>query len=178
MNNTEETRTILLNNEKIEYLLIKTKIKNIYISIKDKKITVRAPIKISLKEIENILLKKEKWILKKIREDILVIERKSKYTNETFKKIVLKYVDKYSRLIGVHPNKISIKQLKYAWGSCTSNRNISINYELIKYEEYIIEYVIVHELCHLRYMNHSKKFWELVEEYIPNYKECRKMLKK
>ena len=76
------------------------------------------------------------------------------------------------------PNKVRIRNLKYAWGSCSSNRNISINLQLAKKEEKAIEYVVLHEMCHLIYMNHSKKFWDLVEKYMPKYKEYRKTLSK
>ena len=63
----------------------------------------------------------------------------------------------------VYPNKIRIKKIKYAWGSCTSKKNITFNSELIYYDKNVIEYVIVHELAHLKYMNHQKEFWKLVD---------------
>ena len=59
----------------------------------------------------------------------------------------------------------------------SSNKNITINLKLAKKEEEVIEYVIVHEMCHLKYMNHSKEFWRLVENYIPEYKKYRASLK-
>ena len=67
-------------------------------------------------------------------------------------------------------NKISIKDLKTRWGSCSSKRNLSFNYKLMHFDKKVIDYVVVHELCHLKELNHSKKFWELVEEIMPNYK--------
>ena len=75
------------------------------------------------------------------------------------------------------PNKIRIRNIKYAWGSCSSNKNITINLKLVDKSEEEIKYVVLHELCHLKYMNHSDKFWNLVEKYMPNYKEIRKQLK-
>ena len=124
-----------------------------------------------------MLKNKEKWILDKLNKKESKVEKEKIYSDEEFEKIVLKYIDKYTKILNVYVNKIRIKKIKYAWGSCTSKKNITINYELIKYNEDIIEYVIVHELCHLKYMNHSKKFWELVEKNIPNYKILRKRLK-
>ena len=70
-----------------------------------------------------------------------------------------------------------IKEIKYAWGSCSNKKNITINLELIKYSQKAIRYVILHELCHIKYMNHSKEFWELVEKYMPKYKEVQKEFK-
>ncbi len=74
-------------------------------------------------------------------------------------------------------NKIFIRGQKTRWGSCSSNRNLSFNYKLMMYRKEVIEYVIIHELCHLIEMNHSKKFWDHVGKIIPNYKLLRKELK-
>lgn len=177
MEEKQELRYINLENQIIEYILIRKKIKNIYLNIKNKKLFVKAHKKVPISYIENLLKSKENWIMKKLNEETLKTQKEKLYTDSEFEKIVLEYINKYSKLLDVHLNKIRIKQIKYAWGSCTSNKNITINYELIKYEEDVIEYVIVHELCHLKYMNHSKSFWKLVEKYIPNYKELRKKLK-
>ena len=75
------------------------------------------------------------------------------------------------------PNKVRIKDIKYAWGSCSSKRNITINLKLANKGEKVIEYVVLHEMCHLREMNHSKKFWDLVEENMSDYKIYKKKLK-
>ena len=74
------------------------------------------------------------------------------------------------------PKKVRIKELKYAWGSCSSNKNISINLKLAIKEEKAVEYVVLHEMCHLIHMNHSKSFWNLVEKNMPKYKEYKKLL--
>lgn len=82
-----------------------------------------------------------------------------------------------TRIVGMKPNKYRIKQLKTAWGTCTSNKNITINSELMKYDREVIQYVVLHEICHLKYMNHSKEFWNMVKNYMGNYKEVRKRLR-
>ena len=93
------------------------------------------------------------------------------------KTVVTKSIEKYARNVGEVPNKVTIKEMKSAWGSCTGNRNISINSRLAKKEEKLIEYVVLHEICHLKHMNHSKEFWKLVEKNMKEYKMCRKLLK-
>lgn len=176
---------IVLDNKEYEYIIQYKRIKNIYMRVKDNKIYISSPKKVSIKEIERFIIQKEKWILNVIkkqeeykdREKEIEARRVKKYTDEEFLNIIKVNVDKYSSLMNLFPNKVKIKDMKYAWGSCTSNKNISFNSELIYFEKEIIEYVIVHELSHLKYMNHQKEFWNLVERYIPNHKYLRKELK-
>lgn len=83
--------------------------------------------------------------------------------------VIEKRIDIYSRIIKVKPNKITIKAQKTIWGSCSSKGNLNFNYRLIMAPLDVIDYVVVHELCHLVHMNHSKEYWKLVESIIPDY---------
>ena len=173
-----------MNNKIPEYEIKYSKIKNIYIQIKNGKITVKAPKRVSKKEIEKIVEQKTEWIQKTIEKENKKQEKENKkqekealYTKEKFKEIIEKNANELIQKTGLKPNKITIKQIKYAWGSCSSKKNITLNLELIKYSQQAIRYVILHELCHLKYMNHSKDFWNLVEKYMPNYKEIKKEFK-
>ena len=74
-------------------------------------------------------------------------------------------------------NRLRVKDLKSKWGSCSSLQNINLNWQLVFLEETLIDYVIVHELMHLREMNHSPAFWNWVGKYYPGYKAARKKLK-
>lgn len=98
------------------------------------------------------------------------------YYLSILKSYALKSFDNFKNITGLYPNKISFKKMKTRWGSCSSNKNISLNILLAKYNPQIIDYVILHELCHLLEMNHSYKFWHLVEKYMPNYKQIKKLL--
>ena len=82
-----------------------------------------------------------------------------------------------TRIVGIKPNKYRIRKIKSAWGTCSANKNITINSYLMKYDRNAIQYVVLHEICHLKYMNHSEEFWNMVEKYMKNYKEVRKKLK-
>ncbi len=73
--------------------------------------------------------------------------------------------------------RVSIRSQKTRWGSCSTSGNISLNYRLLKYRKELIDYVIIHELCHLKQMNHSQQFWKLVEEIVPDYKMLKRELK-
>ena len=87
-------------------------------------------------------------------------------------------MEKTRKMVGLAPEEYKIKKIKYAWGTCSSRKVITINQNLMMYSRKAIEYVVLHEICHLKYMNHSKKFWEMVESYMPDYKEAEKELKK
>lgn len=165
----------------IPYEIIRRKIKNMYIYIKDGEVTVKAPIKLKEKEIQNFVEKKANWIYEKIKEEQDHPKKEEKIEPEDIErlqKIVKRSMEKYVALLQELPKKVRIKDIKYAWGSCSSNRNITINQNLAKKEEKIIEYVVLHEMCHLKHMNHSKKFWDLVEKYMPDYQKYRTILKK
>lgn len=166
-----------MNNTILEYEIKYSKIKNIYIQIKNGKIIIKAPKRISKKEIEKIVEQKSEWIQKTLEKESKKQKKKELYTKEEFKKIIEKNANELIEETGLKPNKITIKQIKYAWGSCSSKKNITLNLELIKYSQQAIRYVILHELCHLKYMNHSKDFWNLVEKYMPDYKQIKKEFK-
>lgn len=87
-------------------------------------------------------------------------------------------MEKTRKMTGLAPEEYRIKKTKSVWGSCSSNKKITINQNLMMYSRKALEYVVLHEICHLKYMNHSKKFWEMVSKYMPDYKEAEKELKK
>lgn len=167
-----------MNNKKItQYEIRYSKIKNVYIQIKDGKVIIKAPKRISEKELEKIIEKKSEWIEKNLEKTSQKQEKSPLYTEEQFKKIVEKNASELINTTGLIPRKIRIRDIKYAWGSCSNNKNITINKKLISYSELAIRYVILHELCHLKYMNHSKNFWDLVQKYMPEYKKAKAELK-
>lgn len=84
----------------------------------------------------------------------------------------------FSKKIQVEVNKIRIKKLKSRWGSCSDRKNLNFNLSLIKTPPFIIDYVMAHEVSHLKEMNHSPAFWEVVESIYPKYKEAKIWLKK
>ncbi|MDD4152041.1 MAG: M48 family metallopeptidase [Candidatus Gracilibacteria bacterium] len=114
----------------------------------------------------------EKINFSKINGDI------NKYLKEIFIIESTKYLDKYSSFLGINYNKLSVRKLKSKWGSCSHTNNISLNLNLIHLDKKFLEYVVVHEICHLKEKNHSKNFWNLVFTFYPDYKEIRKELKK
>jgi predicted metal-dependent hydrolase len=84
----------------------------------------------------------------------------------------------YSQIIGVNFAKISIRDQKTRWGSCSHKGNLNFNWRLIMTPEPVLDYVIIHELCHLKRMNHGKSFWNEVAKYCPDWREKRRWLNK
>ncbi|MGN1408586.1 MAG: M48 family metallopeptidase, partial [Eubacteriales bacterium] len=82
----------------------------------------------------------------------------------------------FSAIMGVSYNKITVRRQVSRWGSCSSKKNLNFNCLLALVPDDVLDYVVVHELCHLKEMNHSEKFWREVERVIPDYKEKRKWL--
>lgn len=79
--------------------------------------------------------------------------------------------------IGLMPKQVSIRGQKTCWGSCSSNGTISLNWRLLLLPRELAEYVLIHELCHLRFLDHSASFWTLVERWIPDFRKRRALLK-
>ena len=155
----------------------------------DLSVTVRAPRSASEKDIEEILKKKEAWISKHIEKikktkERLEAESTEKLTREKVialaeeaLKIIPARVEYFAKVIGVTYGKITIRNQKTRWGSCSSKGNLNFNCLLMLAPPEVLDYVVVHELCHRKQMNHSKAFWLEVEKVLPNYKEVRKWLK-
>lgn len=160
----------------------------------DLSVTVRAPMYAPQSDIERILREKESWIQKhieKIREqeakkkEIQGESVESEYlTNEEIKKLadkalqhIPKRVSYFAKQIGVTYGKITIRNQKTRWGSCSSKGNLNFNCQLMLAPPEIIDYVVVHELCHRKEMNHSKNFWREVEKILPDYKKSVLWLK-
>lgn len=92
-------------------------------------------------------------------------------------KLLAERVALYSKKIGVQPTKISLSNAQKRWGSCSSKASLLVNWRLIMAPLEIFDYVVVHELCHLVHLNHSRDYWDLVRSIIPNYQQYKQWLK-
>lgn len=91
--------------------------------------------------------------------------------------LIRERLEYFANRYGVAYRRVTIKQLTMRWGSCSKQGNLNFNVKLLHLPERLVEYLLVHELCHLREMNHSPKFWALVEKAIPDYRACRRELR-
>lgn len=92
-------------------------------------------------------------------------------------KLIKERISIYSKKLNLYPESITLKEQKTSWGTCSSKGNIYINWKVLLAPLDILDYVLVHELCHLKHMNHSKEYWSLVGTIFPDYKEKRNYLK-
>lgn len=171
--------------------VIKSNRKTVAIQVNsDLTITVRAPMGASSKQIEQILQDKESWIQKAMTK---LQEKKALYEMEEIEPLsyaaiqelsdqALKYIPGrvvyFSKQIGVDYGRITIRNQKTRWGSCSSKGNLNFNCLLMLTPPEVIDYVVVHELCHRKEMNHSKAFWHEVAKILPDYKKHVQWLKK
>ncbi len=139
------------------------------------------PEKIALRFLES----KRKWIethtqrLSKINPILRTTHTKKeiKVFSENADKLVHTKLEYFNQHYNLEYKKISIKNQKTKWGSCSSSKNLSFNYKIILLPPLLQDYLVVHELCHLKEMNHGTRFWNLVEEKIPNAKVLSKKLR-
>lgn len=170
--------------------VIKSRRKTIAIQVNsDLSVTVRAPYGVTEKYIEEFLNKNEVWISKQMNE--IKAKKKSaesknaenvtldkiKILADQALKIIPTRVEYFARIIGVTYGNITIRNQKTRWGSCSSKGNLNFNCLLMLAPSEVLDYVVVHELCHRKQMNHSKAFWAEVEKVFPDYKESIKWLK-
>lgn len=166
-----------------DYTLIRSNRKTVSIQVDvNCNITVRAPLRISQKEIDRILFDKKEWLEKTIisqREKKREIKEYSKEEIELLRKkakeIIPEKVEYYSRIMQVEPASVKINSAKKRYGSCSGTNNLNFSLYLMDMDERFIDYVVVHELAHIKHHNHSKDFYKLIEKYMPDYKERMKL---
>jgi predicted metal-dependent hydrolase len=135
--------------------------------------------------VEAFVLDKADWILEKQRAIIAHREAKPRLTGEAdyarrkaaARHLILKRIKELNRVYGFSYGRISIRNQRSRWGSCSAEGNLSFNYRLVYLPEPLIDYVIVHELCHLKEMNHGVAFWRLLAKSIPDYALRKRDLK-
>ncbi len=151
----------------------------------NKSVVVTTPISIPTENADEYVAKNIKWIQDKLT--ILnkrgLVERipSSKRDYKKYKagalSLAAQKLNFFNEIYGYKFNTVSIRNQKTRWGSCSRKGSLSFNYKIVLIPNDLTDYIIVHELCHLKELNHSKNFWGLVTKAIPNYKELRKRIK-
>ena len=174
----------------MEYELIRSKRKTLAIEIKqDGRVIVRAPMRTPVRDIERFLNEKSDWIrvhrakvlARKAQEEAHPVPALTDTQLRGLKKrasiVIPERVAYFAPLVGVDYGRITIRSQKTRWGSCSSKGDLNFNCLLLLTPPEVLDYVVVHELCHRKQMNHSPRFWAEVSHVIPDYKAKVKWLK-
>lgn len=129
------------------------------------------------KGIETPYLTQDALILNYTKSLAVVKAQIKEFLTSSCDDILIPRISKIASKIGVFYKSIKIVSSKVKWGMCDNNHNLYFNFKLLMLSPQLIDYVIVHELCHIRQLNHSPKFWKLVGKYMPDYKDCQKQMK-
>ncbi len=179
-------KEIVLKKRKIIYRLKKSaRTKRIHLIVKeDMQIVVTMPKNVDEKIVEKFIQQKTQWLLNKItyfqnKKQVIPLPNKKDYLKykELAYQIVEKKLNYFNTFYNFSFHKIVIRNPSTRWGSCSSQGNLNFSYRIIFLTEKLSDYVIVHELCHLKEFNHSVQFWNLVAKTIPNYLEIRKQIR-
>lgn len=184
----------------MEYILKRAKIKRLSIRINSSgEVIVNAPRNISKDIIDDFVISKNKWIKKQLKSIEELHNKRSQYDFENYVYIyntpikfdgnkidfyksafdndIKKIVEEMSLQLNLQFKNLRTMNSVRIWGSLDYYKNMSLNWKIIILPLDIIKYIILHELCHGIEFNHSKKFWALVEQFVPNYKQYRRELK-
>lgn len=175
-------------NEKFSYQIIRSKRRTIALEIRPNgRLIVRAPLRLSEARINRFVEEKSQWILKnmeKIQQRETAKESVKKLSLSEKKQLQEKAcqvfparIAYYAKKTGVIYGRITLRQQKTRWGSCSASGNLNFNWLLILAPPEVLDYVVVHELCHRKEMNHSDAFWKEVETVLPDYREQKRWLK-
>lgn len=164
----------------MEVKIIRSKRKTIVMGVMPEYLLIKAPLNTTDQRIRELISKKQKWIDKQVAnlQKRLVLNKKQIEELRAKAKIIIpSEVNYFAKLMGVSYGKITIRNMRSRWGSCSSCGDLSFNCLLMLVPEEVRKYVVIHELCHRLQMNHSVKFWAEVAHYCPNYKLYRKWLR-
>ena len=191
MNEIQGKGMVRMKYKNYDVELIRSSRKTIAIEIHpDLSIRVRAPLRMPQYRIMEFLEEKEHWIdlhLEKMRQRqesnadqtsrISISEEEIKQLTDLAKQVIPQRVAFFAAQMGVTYGRITIRNQKTRWASCSQAGNLNFNCRLMKMPPEVLDYVVVHELCHRKQMNHSRAFWEEVEKVLPDYRVTRQWLK-
>lgn len=187
MASTAKKLFVIIDNHRILINLFRSKRKTIALEIKQDGVYLRTPLRMTEAEIQSFLERKKDWLQKHLHkqaERSATAKDLPPYTHEELHvlaekalQVIPERVKYYAGIIGVDYGRITIRNQRTRWGSCSSKGNLNFNCLLMLMPNEIIDSVVVHELCHRKYMNHSVQFYAEVEKAFPDYQRCRKWLK-
>jgi len=179
-------KQIFLSGSQISYTLKRfRRSKCVRLSVsRDRALLVTAPTRTPLFFIESVLKRHEEWILGSFAKflsafPVTASSKRSEYREhkEKARVLVTERLDFWNTRFGFRFGRVSIRNTKTRWGSCSKKGNLNFSYKLALLPIDLADYIVVHELCHLKEFNHSKNFWNLVSSAVPDYRERKKRLR-
>ena len=151
----------------------------------DGSVVITSPFGVQQSIVEKFVSDKKQWVWDKIQffnsvdsKAIRTFSHKDYLENKDNALVLVnERFEFYNKIYGFSFNKIYIKNQKTRWGSCSCKQNLNLNYKIVFLSQKHQDYIIVHEMCHLKEFNHSRKFWALVEKTLPYYLEIKKELR-
>ncbi len=168
-----------------EYEIIYSKRKTLALEVtKNLEVKVRAPYRTNKAVIEKFVSSHLDWIEKskaKITQKSASkpepTKEQERYYKDLAKSVIPKKVAYFSHLTGLKPSAVHITSAKTRFGSCSGKNSVNFSWRLMQYPDSAIDYVVLHELAHIKHHNHSKEFYSLIARYMPDYKDRKKLLK-
>lgn len=194
-NYNETTETIILSGRELFYRFVRSSRKTLSVEIGPKGLTVKAPFSASRRDVEAFLRKRPHWVLAHYdamqeKMEKLSQQNGNSHLSESQKEAlekryrslarecITRRASYYAAQLGVTYSSIRIAEQKTRWGSCSSRGTLSFHWRLVLAPPAVMDYVVVHEVCHLIHMDHSPDFWAEVESLMPDYKVYKTWLKK
>lgn len=194
-NYNETTETIILSGRELSYRFVRSSRKTLSVEIGPTGLTVKAPFSASKRDVEAFLRKRPHWVLAHYdamqeKMEKLSQQNGNSHLSESQKEAlekryrnlarecITKRASYYAAQLGVTYSSIRIAEQKTRWGSCSSRGTLSFHWRLVLAPPAVMDYVVVHEVCHLIHMDHSPDFWAEVESLMPDYKVYKTWLKK
>lgn len=169
----------------MEYKIIRSDRKTLALQItREGELLVRAPKRVSSANIEKFVSGNEKWINKHLSEVVARAEKYPEPTDEERKRYIAEAkeylparVEYFSKTMGVVPTGITVTGAKTRHGSCSAKNRLSFSWRIMQYPREFADYVVVHELAHIKHKNHGREFYDFVASVMPNYKEIKRRSK-
>ncbi len=165
----------------LRYELIRSRRRTLSLIVRDDgSLEIRCPITYPRWQIDRFIREKSAWINRKRLENRQIVNIGPLAANQR-QAAADQLIDRFRRILanlpGLRPAKVTLRDQRSRWGSCSSRGNVAINMRCHRLPEILQDYVILHELCHLVHMNHSAEFWQLLDHYLPDSRRYRQDLR-
>lgn len=189
LNSTPATRTFEYNGTTFAYVArVRPRMRSIRATVHgDGRVVVSHPRRVSLRMVEDFVRQHASWVAVQVkrahehpqqeRPHLRGTRREYLAKKEAARALVNERLSFFNQHYGFTYARIAIKNMSTRWGSCSAKKNLNFHYRIVELSPELVDYLVVHELCHVKELNHAAGFWQLVSEMIPVYEERRSELR-